>query len=210
MRTGIGAVVLVGTVVLATGPGAAASATARTWTVRPGGAITAMAGKTTLKDTPTGAMIACESSRMSGPLKQGSGLAGAGIGTITTAAVGRCDGPGFAPRLTPGGLPWQLNLTSYDRATGVARGTISHLELSVVVPEVGCTAVINGTGGTAPDGAVPVSYTGKTGTLKILQSGGDLHWYHVARHCAGIVNSGDAATLAASYTISPRQAITSP
>jgi hypothetical protein len=84
------------------------------------------------------------------------------------------------------------------------------LELSVVVPEVGCTAVINGTGGTAPDGAVPVSYTGKTGTLKILQSGGDLHWYHVARHCAGIVNSGDAATLAASYTISPRQAITSP
>jgi hypothetical protein len=86
---------------------------------------------------------------------------------------------------------------------------ISHLELSVVLPEVECTAVINGTGGTTPDGAVPVSYTSKTGTLKILRTGGSLHWYHVHK-CAGIVNNGDAATLSASYAISPRQVVASP
>ena len=92
----------------------------------------------------------------------------------------------------------------------MARGTISHLELASSPSAVQCTAVINGTSSTAPDGVVPVSYTSKTGTLKILQSGGDLHWYHVARHCAGIINNGDAATISASYTISPRQVITSP
>ena len=39
--------------------------------------------------------------------------------------------------------------------------------------------------------------------------GGNLHWYHV-HGCAGIIRNGDAATLSASYTISPQQVITSP
>ena len=50
--------------------------------------------------------------------------------------------------------------------------------------------MINATSGTVPDGVVLVSYASKTGTLKILQSGGDLHWYHVSHDCAGIVRNG--------------------
>ena len=210
MRAGMGAAVMAGAAVLAAATGAPpAAAAAKTWTIRPGGSITAMAGRTTLADTPTGSMIPCASSRMSGTLKAGSGLPGAGIGSVTTAVYSSCETAGFAPRLTARGLPWQLNLTSYDRATRVARGTISHLQLGVAVPEFGCTAVINATSGAAPDGVVPVSYASRTGTLKILATGGDLHWYHV-HSCAGVVRNGDSATLSASYTITPRQVITSP
>ena len=210
MRTGMGAAVLAVTALLIASTGAAAPATAatKTWTVRPGGAITATAGKTTLADTPTGAMIPCASARMSGTLKAGRGLPGTRIGSFTAAVYSHCAAGPFAAALTARGLPWELNLSSYDRRTGVARGTISHLQIGVVAVGM-CTAVINGTSGTAPDGVVPVSYASRTGTLKVRQ-GGDLHWYHVAHACVGIVNSGDAATLSASYAVSPRQVITSP
>ena len=214
MRTGIGAVVLAtaalaATAVSAAGPSAASAATATTWTVRPGGKITATAGKTTLADTPTGATMPCQSSRISGTLKAGSGLPGAGIGSLTTAVYSQCSAGPFGATVTVRGLPWRLNLTSYDRRTGVARGTISHLQISVAPSFIPCTAVIKGTSGTAPDGVMPVSYTSKTGILKVLPMGGNLHWYHV-HSCAGIIRNGDAATLSASYTISPQQVITSP
>jgi hypothetical protein len=218
VRTVVSAVALAGTVVLATGPGAAASATgpgasasaaAGTWTVSPGGAITVMAGKTTLTDTPTGAVSSCQSSRMSGTLKQGSGLSGTGIGSLTTAVYSLCQAGPFPGKLTARGLPWRLNLTSYDRSTGVARGTISHLQINFAPSFIQCTAAVKATSSTTPDGVAPVSYASRTGTLKILTTGGDLHFYHV-RNCAGIVRDGDAATLSASYTISPRQVITSP
>jgi hypothetical protein len=171
--------------------------------------MTATAGKITLTDTPTGATMTCRSSRLSGTLKAGSGLAGAGMGSLTTAVYSQCSGGPFPATMTAHGLPWRLNLTSYDRHTGVAGGTISHLQISVATSDTPCTAVIKGTSGNAPDGVMPVSYTSKTGILKVLPAGGDLHWYRV-RNCAGIVRNGDAAALSASYTISPRQVITSP
>jgi len=140
----------------------------------------------------------------------GSGLPGTGIGSLTTAAYSKCAAGGLnEATLTARGLPWQLNLTSYDQHTGVARGTISHLQIGAAAILHQCNAVINGSSGTAPDGVAPVSYASRTGTLKILP-GGDLHWYRVSHDCEGIVRDGDAATLSASYTISPRQAITSP
>lgn len=214
MRSSIGAAVLAAAAVAATAvpaasPGAASAATATTWTVSPGGKITATAGKTTLTDTPTGATIACVSARMSGTLKAGSGLPGSGIGSLATSVYSLCSGGPFAATVTARGLPWRLNLTSYDQSTGVARGTISHLQIAAAPSFTSCTAVIKGTGGAAPDGVASVSYTSKTGILKFLPTGGDLHWYHVHR-CAGIINNGDLATISASYTVSPRQAVTSP
>jgi hypothetical protein len=213
VRTSVGAAGLAAALatiaVPAASPGAASAAAATTWTVSPGGKITATAGKTTLADTPTGATIPCGSSRMSGTLKPGSGLPGSGIGSLATSVYSLCSGGPFPATVTAGGLPWRLNLTSYDRRTGVARGTISHLQIATATSDTPCTAVIKGTSGTAPDGVASVSYTSRTGILKVLSTGGDLHWYHVHR-CAGIINNGDGATLSASYTISPRQVITSP
>jgi len=200
---------LAGAAALAMGPGAqsSAAATATTWTVHPGGIITAKAGITRVKDTTTNSVLNCKSSRMSGRLKAGTGLPGTGIGAITAAAYdcAMLIEPPF--RLTPHGLPWHLNLASYDAGTGVSRGTISHLEFTLTGPS--CSATINGVGGSAADGVVAVSYTVKTGTLQVRAGGGNLHWYQVSG-CAGLLGDGDRATLSAAYTVSPRQQITSP
>ena len=208
MRTRIGAAALAGAAVLASSTGAAppAAATATTWTVRPGGAITATAGTTTLTDTTTGSTFLCASSSMTGTLNSGGGLLGTGIGSITAAAYRSCANP-ILPTLMPCGLPWHLNLVSYDAATGVSEGTISHLRLSFSAPR--CGAVINGTSGSTTGGMVRITYANPAGKLKILPAGGTLHWYHVSG-CAGLVRNGDHATLSAAYALSPPQTITSP
>jgi hypothetical protein len=54
---------------------------------------------------------------------------------------------------------------------------------------------------------VPVRYANPAGTLKA--TGGNLHWYHVSG-CAGLIKDGDPAALSATYTVSPKQDITSP
>src|SRR5215472_13957582 len=119
MRTGIGSVALaaaalVAAALVAAVPAAtaASAATATTWTVSPGGKITATAGKTTLTDARTGATMPCESSHMSGTLKAGSGLPGSGIGSLATSVYSLCSGGPFAATVTASGLPWRLNLTS--------------------------------------------------------------------------------------------------
>lgn len=73
----------------------------------------------------------------------------------------------------------------------------------------GCSAVIAGTTATASDGIVTFTYTDSTGHLKLLTSGGNLHFYNVTG-CAGQINSGDPATLSATFPLSPKQVITSP
>ena len=191
------------------GPAALAAATAMTWTVRPGGAITATTGTLTLTDTRSGVSDTCASSTMSVTLKAGSGLPGSGIGSISKAGY-RCCGHICSPDLAFHGLPWHLNLDSYDAATGVSRGTISHLKISFVAyPNLSCHAVVNGTSGSTPDGVVAVTYTNQTGKLKILAHGGTLHWYHV-NDCAGLIHNGDTAALSATFTATPEQDITSP
>lgn len=193
--------------VLATGPVTAspAGATVPTWTVHPGGAVMATAGATTLTDTATGTVLNCRSSNMSGTVKAGSGLPGTGIGSVATASY-QCFAPVGVPHLTARGLPWQLNLASYTAATGVSRGTISHIRLAFSY--FNCTAVIGGASATS-GGEVAVSYASKTSTLKLLASGGTLHWYRV-RNCAGLMASGDPVSLTASYVVTPKQVITSP
>jgi len=184
-----------------------AAASATVWSVRLGGAITATAGKAALKDTTTGSVLTCNSARMSGTLKGGIRLPGTGIGSIATAAF-HCPSPIVPPfRLTARGLPWHLNMVSYNSSTNVGRGTISHLELMLTGP--GCSAVVNGTSGTTADGVVAVSYANTPGRLTIHTAGGNLHWYHVSG-CAGLLGDGDPATLSAAYAVSPKQEITSP
>lgn len=206
MRTLVG-MALAGAMVLALGlgPGSPAGAAGATWTVRPGGAVAAKAGKATLTDTKLHSTLTCISATMTGRLKAGSGLPGAGIGSITAAAFS-CNGL-LPVQLTALGLPWRLNLSTYDRRTGVARGTISHLRLSFAGPA--CNAQVNGTGGTAANGVVAVSYASKTGKLTIVPAGGNLHWNHVTG-CHTLFGNGDPAALAAAYAISPPQVITSP
>jgi hypothetical protein len=211
MRNRIAALLLGGgAVALTIGLGATSSfaTTATTFTVKPGGAITAASGTTTLKDTTTGNTLTCKSSNTTATLKSGSGLAGAGLGSVTGITFTSCTGPlSLTFTVTPGHLPWKLNATSYTASSGVTHGNISGIHATLTGS--GCSAVVDGTGATANNGKVSITYTNSTHKLKVLTTGGNLHIYNVSG-CLGLINSGDASTFTATYTVSPAQTITSP
>lgn len=187
--------------------GATTVLAAVTWTVRPGGPVSMKSGKLILTDTATGAALTCPSTALSGTLKSGSGLPGTGIGSVTAASIALCGSLGsFTVTVT--GLPWHVNLTSYNATNRVVTGRLSHVQLHLKGNAFSCHAVIDGTAATADDGIVKFSYADGTGRLKLLTTGGDLHFY--VRSCAGLIVSGDPATLSATFTMSPAQTITSP
>ncbi len=205
------------TAVLVAGLGvttALAATTAKTWTVQPGGAVHAKSGRFTIKDTTTGSVITCIPLTgfpltARGTLKSGSGLPGSHVGSLSAASFGHCagaDGPLFT--LQPGGLPWHVNFAFYNAANGVLRGTVSHLQI-ITGSAVGCTFVIDGTDATADDGQVTFRYADSTGQLTVLATGGNLHFWNVSDGCLGLFDSGDPATLSLTFTVSPKQAITS-
>jgi hypothetical protein len=188
------------------GLSAAPAFAATTWTVSPGGAITAKSGTTTLKDTTTGNSLSCKSSSTSATLKSGSGLSGTDLGSITAVSFSTCTGPlGLTFTVTTKDLPWHLNATSYDSSTGVTTGTITHIDATLSGPS--CSADVDGTSANSHTGKVKATYTNSTGKLKILTTGGNLHIYDVSG-CAGLINSGDASTFSATYTVTPKQTIT--
>lgn len=180
---------------------------ASTWTVRPGGPVSMKSGRFTLTDTTTGSALSCQSSALSGTLKGGSALPGSGIGSITTVGFTRCSTPIGGFTLQAHDLPWHLSFSSYNAATGVAAGSLSHVKIKLLMPD--CDAVIDGSSGSASDGIVNVRYTNSTGVLQARTTGGNLHFYNV-RGCAGLIRTGDSATISARFTVSPKQVITSP
>lgn len=178
---------------------------ATTFTVKPGGAITAKAGKTTLKDKNTGSTLSCASSSGKGSVKKGSGLSGTGIGSISALSFSTCTGPlNLTFNVKTTAFPWKLNAISFSN--GVTTGTITGIRATLSGPS--CTATVGGATATAK-GTVKVTYTNGTAKLTTLASGGNLHVWNV-NGCAGLINSGDATTFSGSYAISPKQTITSP
>jgi hypothetical protein len=210
MRKHLTAVILgSGVAALAIGLGAATAGatTAKTWTVKPGGAVTGKSGKTTLKDTKTGTVLTCKSSATKATLKKGSGQSGSGLGKITSVTFTSCTGPGglkfTATTSASSAHPWSLNASSYK--SGVTKGTITGIKASI--SGSGCTASVAGTSA-SKTGTVNGTYTNSTHTLKV--SGGNLHVWNVSAGCLGLINSGDPSTFTGSYKITPPQTITSP
>jgi hypothetical protein len=197
-----------GATALAVGASAGvALAVAITFSISPGGAITAKAGLTTLKDTNTGSVLSCTSSSSSGTLKTGHGISGTSLGSITKLSFSSCTGPlGLTFTVANSGFPWTLSGTSYNSTTGVTTGFINGIKSKLSGPA--CTAFVAGTTATTP-GKVKVTYTNSTGKLKVLTTGGTLHVWNVSG-CAGLINSGDATQFSGTYTVSPKQKITSP
>jgi hypothetical protein len=189
---------------MSAGPALAAT----TWTVKPGGAVTGTSGTTTLKDTKTGNSLTCKSSSTKATLKKGSGLAGAGIGSITSVTFTTCTGPLMLTfTVKSNDLPWKLNAVSYNKTTGVTTGTITGIDATLTGPS--CSATVDGTAAGKHNGMVTGTYTNSTGKLAVLATGGNLHIYNVVG-CAGLIKSGDPSEFTATYTISPKQTITSP
>jgi hypothetical protein len=194
-------------VVLVAALAAAPALAATTWTIRPGGAITATSGWVTVTDTRTGP-FSCVSSTASGTLKRGSELPGFRVGSLSDVGFTGCSNAGgerFTLQATD--LPWHVNLSSYDAATGVVTGMVTHVQITLSGL---CTAMIGGTSAAASDGRVKFTYTDSTGQLTVLAASGDLHFWNVRDGCLGDFNDGDRATLSLTFTVSPKQAITGP
>jgi hypothetical protein len=178
-----------------------------TFSVTPGGNITATAGVTKLKDVNTGSVLQCKTSSSTGTLKSGHGISGGSLGTITALSFSSCTGPlGLQFTVTNSGFPWKLSGTSYNATTGVTTGFINGIKSTLT--GTACSAQVGGaTAGSA--GKVKVTYTNSTGKLAVQAKGGNLHVFNVSG-CANLINSGDATQFTGSYTVSPKQTITSP
>ena len=205
--------ILVAGVALATAVGLSAApalAAAKTWTIKPGGAITAKAKKAIVADTTSKNSLTCTSTTMKGKLKSGKKLAGAAAGSVSAFTISGCKAEGASVKVTPAHFPWKLNLVSYNKAKGVTTATLTGIHIKLAVTALGCSATVDGTKATADNGKITVTYTNKTGVLKTLTTGGNLHLYGVSSSCLGVINTGDKATLSASYTVTKKQTITSP
>jgi hypothetical protein len=190
------------------GLSAAPALAATSWTVTPAGPITGKSGLITFKDTKTSNSVTCGSSSASATLKKGSGLSGTGLGSASKLSFTSCTGPLDTPfTVTPHDLPWKLNALSYNKTTGVTTGSITGIDATVSGPS--CSADTDGTGAGLHNGQVSVRYTNSTGKLTVLTTGGNMHVYKVIG-CAGLIANGDAVTYSGTYTVSPKQTITSP
>lgn len=187
--------------------GAASSSAARaTWTISPGGSFTAT-GTVRATDPSTGGSISCQAS-LGGTLKRGSGLSGAGIGSVTSASFTRCKAGTIAFTVTvgPGSLPWEVSALSYNATSGVTTGSLEDIDLQASA--TGCNAALDGTADNANNGLAKFSYADSTGVLK-LTGGGDLHYWDII-NCFGFINPGDSVKVTGSLNVTPKQAITSP
>ncbi|HEX3490817.1 MAG TPA: hypothetical protein VHU92_15825 [Streptosporangiaceae bacterium] len=205
--------ILVAGVALATAVGLSAApalAAGKTWTISPGGAISAKAKNATVTDTTSGNSLTCKSSTMKGKLKAGKKLAGKAAGTVSGFTITGCSIEGQAITVKPSHLPWKLNLVSYNKAKGVTTATLTGIHIKITVAALGCSAIVDGTKSTADNGMITVTYTNKTGVLKTQTKGGNLKLYGVTSGCLGVINSGDKVALGASYTVTKKQKITSP
>jgi hypothetical protein len=183
---------------------AMANSVKATWSVKPGGSISA-SGSVQVKDTSTGYIATCTSLRFTGTLKTGSGLSGAAIGSISSVVHGGCSVSGISFTVTATGLPYRLNATSFSTTTGVTKGSITGVILRVSMPA--CNTTLEGATSGSP-GKIATSYSNAKGVLQLL-SGGTMHAWMV-NGCLGLVNNGDPLAFSATLTVTPKQIITSP
>jgi hypothetical protein len=183
---------------------AAPALAATTWTVKPGGAVTAKAGTTTINDTTAGQSLTCTSSTAKGTLKTGSGLAGKGLGTFTTLTFSGCTIAGFTLSAT---LKSTMSLNGVKFSKGVSSMTITGIHGTIKVPSFSCSATIDGTSATAHNGSVTATFTNKTDTLFVPTTGSTMHIYN--NTCPVIANN-DAVNFTGSYKFTPKTTITSP
>ena len=186
---------------------ASSSAAATGWSVTPGGSFTGkQSGKVTITDTVTKRSIVCATAAAAGRFKSGTGLAGAGIGTLRSLSLTDCaTGGGRAFTVTAGALPWSLNADKYLPAITTTYGTLTKMHLTLAA--TGCSATIDGTSATSDNGSVVIHIHNNPSKLKLEAADGTLHVY-VGSGCTGVFKNGDAVTLSSAYLISPTQKIT--
>ena len=187
-----------------------AASAAGTWTVSPGGPVSTPIGRVVLWDTTSHGQFPCSGGTgLTGTLKSGTGLPGAGIGTVTSLDFGSCNG--FP--LSSGTVAWPLTAESYRAANKETSAKIGDIHFAVAGS--GCSFVVDGTSGTAGNGVVKVKYYPLTRIrrfqLHFVSGGSTLHVYdRSGPSCGPLIHDGDAVFLTGVYSVSPDQAISSP
>jgi hypothetical protein len=205
MRTGISRILIAGTTAvsaIALTASMALAATAPTFTVKPGGAYTAKAGKTVLVDNQTHQKLNCKSASAKGKLKKGSHLAGKNIGTITSSSFNSCTGPlQLTFKVKQSGI-WNLTVTKFNKSKGVATGFISNVKATLSGPS--CKATVTG--------STDATFTNKTDTLSVKAVAKSGHVLKISKvtGCLGLINNGNTSNFTGSYKITPKQKISSP
>ncbi|MBO2447969.1 hypothetical protein J4573_12770 [Actinomadura barringtoniae] len=171
------------------------------------------------RDVQTGAAASCDTGSATGTVKNGSGLSGAGLGSLTSVSLtdsstpdGACLGPsGITLKLDLQGLPWAFNAVSYNSATGVTSGNLSNVKATLTGSD-DCVAHITGPGGGF--GQIEGTYTnpataGDPALLGVTTS--NLTIADVNEFCdPNLINQGDTIELDGKFEITPKLTITSP
>ncbi|MCP2334821.1 hypothetical protein [Actinomadura rupiterrae] len=192
-----------------------AAAAGATWTFLPGGNVTATnSGNLTAKDNATGVAATCSKATAVATAKSGSGMAPddlVSLVSISFSSPGNpsswCTGPaGIYVSISAQGLPWKFTAESYDATTRTAFGKMKGVIVSMVGTD-GCHATFGAPGGGG--GEIGLSYANGSGTLKVTSS--TLVATSVDANCdPTALNVGDPLGVTATFTVSPRQTVTSP
>jgi hypothetical protein len=192
--------------------GPAQAGTTGTWTVSPGGNVTASLApltKAIAKDPSRGTQAVCSTASGSGVAQSGSGLSGTGIVSINSLSTSNCIGPGNAAvNITMNNTPYSMNAVSYNASTGVTTGNVTGIKATYNNPVDGCVATITGPGGAG--GSVNGTYTNSTHRLA-ASGGSTLVVNTVNSSCSpSQIQVGDPITLTITLVVSPGQTVTSP
>ncbi|HVB46368.1 MAG TPA: hypothetical protein VNF47_27175 [Streptosporangiaceae bacterium] len=208
MRKQLAKLALAGGVIV-TALGVAIPAYASTWTVSGGTSWSATNSTTvTLKDTTHGTSFSCSVAKAAGSMKNGTGLAGSGIGSITSSSFGnstsKCSGSFGATgtAVQASGSTELINAVSYS--SGVTTGTVSNIDTILSVSDLfgTCTATATGTANS--------TYTNSSGTLAFVGTGPLTIASATGSGCAGVITTGDSVSFSGSYKVTPVLTITSP
>lgn len=152
-----------------------------------------------LGDLTTSNTSPCSAATVTGRIPNGRDLPGAGIGSVTSASLGRCalfphtDG---VFTITPVNLPWRLDAVSYVSTDGVVSGSIANFELSVSGP--GCSFSV-----TATPTPTDWRYGEFNDTPNVLLIAPEDAEISNVSGCGGTFNNGDEAWYSNGYDVSP-------
>ncbi|MEV5572507.1 hypothetical protein AB0L06_20885 [Spirillospora sp. NPDC052269] len=190
-----------------------AAAVAGTWTVLPGGPVTAVNyGKITATDIATGGTVNCTNSSASATSMSGSGLSPDNLVSINSIKFdspanrfGWCVAPGdIAWEVTAQNLPWKLSAVAAN--SDGASGRVTGVVLSNVGDD-GCHTTFGAPGG--GPGQIDVTYVNATHRVQV--TGTNLVVQSIDMNCdQTLINVGDALKITGSFVISPSMTVTSP
>lgn len=186
---------VVGGGVLAAALSIAMPAYAATWTVSGGTSWTAAlsSGTTaTLTDTTSSTSFQCTVSTAAGTIKNGTGLSGTALGSITSSTFGnsthKCTGPLGSTGTAAQKAGTTENVDAISYSGGVTTGDVSNIDVILSISDLlgSCTAEVTGTAN--------ATYT-NTGTLLSFTNAGTLTVKSATgTGCAGVIKAGDHAS----------------